>query len=292
MGLFACKAKTDLVRSTDMELKERSVGFLIRHVEKSNLNFEWLGMKLDANVVLAQNEDQSFKATMRMRQDSALSISISPALGIEMLRALIVKDSVQVVSEIPGDKWYFKDSNESLYNLLKLELDLKTIQNLFIGNPIGLTRDEGKLKSTIEGNSYVLSAKLSRRVRRAAGLPREVDDVDEINDSLDFADKRPSRKIEDNDWISSRFWIDPVFYKISKCEFTDLRTMSTIVIEYSNFNEEHESHYPKNISIQSIKDKTQFNFEIMRLSTENKYNFDFYIDPELTKKNLFKKENE
>ncbi|MFM9422434.1 MAG: hypothetical protein RIR06_895 [Bacteroidota bacterium] len=290
--LFACKPNKDLVQPTEQDLKERSVGFLIRHVEKSNLDFEWLGMKLDANLVLSESEEQNFKATVRMREDSAMSISISPALGIEMLRALIDRDSVQVVSEIPGDKWYFKDSNESLYNLLKLELDLKTLQYLFIGNPVGLTRDEGKLKSTIEGDSYVLSTKLTRRVRRAAGLPKEIEDTDALNDTLEVADKKSSRRLEDNDWISSRFWIDPLYYKVKKCEFTDLRTMSSVIVEYQDFHEEHESHYPKKISIKSTKDKTQFNFEILRLNTENKYNFDFYIDPELTRKNLFNKEHE
>lgn len=279
-----------MIQNADLELKERSAGFLIRHVEKSNLNFDWLGMKVDANLVLNDNEEQNFKATVRMREDSAMSISISPALGIEMFRALIDKDSVQMVSEIPGDKWYFKDSNESLYNLLKLELDLKTIQDLFVGNPIGLSKDEGKLKSTIEGNSYVLTTKLTRRLRRATGLPKEGEEP--VKDTLEIIEKKTSRKLEDNDWISSRFWIDPILYKVHKCEFTDLRTMSSVSIEYGNFNEDHDSHYPKNISIKSSKDKTQFNFEILRLNTENKYSFEFFIDPDLTRKNLFKREHE
>jgi hypothetical protein len=68
--------------------------------------------------------------------------------------------------------------------------------------------------------------------------------------------------------------------------------MSSVIVEYQDFHEEHESHYPKKIAIKSTKDKTQFNFEILRLNTENRYNFDFYIDPELTRKNLFNKEHE
>ncbi|MFM7722938.1 MAG: hypothetical protein ACKO7C_08040, partial [Bacteroidota bacterium] len=83
--LFACKPKKDLVQQTEQDLKERSAGFLIRHVEKSNLDFEWLGMKLDVNLVLSESDEQNFKAIVRMREDSAMSISISPALGIEML---------------------------------------------------------------------------------------------------------------------------------------------------------------------------------------------------------------
>ena len=115
-------------------LKERTQSFLTRHLDKNKFEFEWLGMKLDAEFTSGE-EQQGFKATVRMRRDSAVSVSISPALGIEVLRLLVDKDSLKMVSDIPGDRYVFLGSVDQLSDLAKIDLDLSTLQDLLIGNP-------------------------------------------------------------------------------------------------------------------------------------------------------------
>lgn len=269
--LFSCKSKEVIV--TQEPLKERSQAFLIRHIDKNKFDFEWLGMKLDAEFTNGDDQ-QGFKATVRMRKDSAVSVSVSPALGIEVLRLIVDKDSLKMVSDIPGDRYVFLGSVDQLSDLAKIDLDLSTLQDLLIGNPIGLSREEGKMKSGVELQDveyYTLVSRLSRRVRRAT----------ESQDSLsNHEGRRISKRLEDNDWISSKFWIESNNYKIVKCELTDIRTRRMVQINYSDFDEEDLSHYPHkcNIQIDDIKGKTSLDFRIIRLNTQNHYDFSFDYD--------------
>ncbi len=269
--LFSCKSKEVIV--TQEPLKERSQAFLIRHIDKNKFDFEWLGMKLDAEFTNGDDQ-QGFKATVRMRKDSAVSVSVSPALGIEVLRLIVDKDSLKMVSDIPGDRYVFLGSVDQLSALAKIDLDVSTLQDLLTGNPIGLSREEGKMKSGIELQDveyYTLVSRLSRRVRRAT----------ESQDSLsNHEGRRISKRLEDNDWISSKFWIESNNYKIVKCELTDIRTRRMVQINYSDFDEEDLSHYPHkcNIQIDDIKGKTSLDFRIIRLNTQNHYDFSFDYD--------------
>lgn len=269
--LFACKSK--VVVETQEPLKERTQAFLTRHLDKNKFEFEWLGMKLDAEFTSGE-EQQGFKATVRMRKDSAVSVSVSPALGIEVLRLLVNKDSLKMVSDIPGDRYVFLGSVEQLSDLAKIDLDLSTLQDLLIGNPIGLSREEGKMKSGIEKldiEYYTLLSRMSRRVRRAT----------EVQDSLSTREgRRVPKRLEDNDWISSKFWIESNFYKVVKCELTDVRTKRMVQINYSEFDEEDPSHYPHKCSIQvdDAKGKTSLDFKIIRINTQNHYDFSFDYD--------------
>jgi hypothetical protein len=269
--LFACKSKE--VVETQEPLKERTQAFLTRHIDKNKFEFEWLGMKLDAEFTSGE-EQQGFKATVRMRKDSAVSVSVSPALGIEVLRMLVDKDSLKMVSEIPGDKYVFLGSVNQLSELAKIDLDVSTMQDLLIGNPIGLSREEGRMKSGIEKldvEYYTLISRMSRRVRRAT----------EVQDSSSTAEgRRIPKRLEDNDWISSKFWIESNFYKIAKCELTDVRTRRMVQINYSEFDEEDPSHYPRkcNIQIDDVKGKTSLDFKIIRINTQNHYDFSFDYD--------------
>ena len=268
---FACKSKEVVV--TQEPLKERSQIFLTRHIDKNKFDFDWLGMKLDAEFTTGE-EQQGFKATVRMRKDSAVSVSVSPALGIEVLRLLVDKDSLKMVSDIPGDKYVFLGSVDQLTDLAKIDLDLSTLQDLLVGNPIGLSREEGKMKSGIEKldvEYYTLISRMSRRVRRAT----------EVQDSMPTHEaRRIPRRLEDNDWISSKFWIESNLYKIVKCELTDIRTKRMVQINYAEFDEEDPSHYPHkcNIQINDVKGNTALDFKIVRLNTQNHYDFSFEYD--------------
>ena len=268
---YACKSKEVVV--SQEPLKERTQAFLTRHIDKNKFDFEWLGMKLDAEFTTAE-EQQGFKATVRMRRDSAVTVSVSPALGIEVLRLLVDKDSLKMVSEIPGNKYVFLGAVDQLSDLAKIDLDLTTLQDLLVGNPIGLSREEGKMKSGIEKldvEYYTLVSRLSRRVRRAT----------EVQDSSSATEgRRIPKRLEDNDWISSKFWIEGNLYKVVKCELTDMRTKRVVQINYAEFDEEAESHYPHkcNIQIEDAKGKTSLDFKIVRINTQNHYDFSFDYD--------------
>ena len=69
-----------------------------------------------------------------MYKDSAIWISITAILGIEGLRAYITKDSVKILNK--QDKVYTARSVAYLQEVTALPLDLHSLQNILIGNPV------------------------------------------------------------------------------------------------------------------------------------------------------------
>jgi hypothetical protein len=71
-----------------------------------------------------------------MKKDSIIWISVNGLLGIEGMRMLIDKDSVRTMNKL--DKEYQVRSLDYLQEVAALPLDLRSLQELIIGNPVFL----------------------------------------------------------------------------------------------------------------------------------------------------------
>ena len=84
----------------------------------------------------AENKKYNVNAHLRMHRDSLIWISITGILGIEGLRALITPDSVKLLNK--QDKIYTARSVTYLQEVTALPLDLSSLQDLLLGNPVFL----------------------------------------------------------------------------------------------------------------------------------------------------------
>ena len=75
-------------------------------------------------------------AQIRMYKDSIIWVSITAILGIEGLRAYITTDSVKVLDK--QNKIYIARSVAYLQDITALPLNLSSLQDLLIGNPVFL----------------------------------------------------------------------------------------------------------------------------------------------------------
>ncbi|MBK8951396.1 MAG: DUF4292 domain-containing protein [Chitinophagaceae bacterium] len=75
-------------------------------------------------------------AHVRMYRDSVIWVSVTAILGIEGLRAFVTKDSVIILNK--QDKVYTKRSLAYLQEVTALPLDLHSLQDLIVGNPVFL----------------------------------------------------------------------------------------------------------------------------------------------------------
>lgn len=137
--LASCKtpsvvSKTVPVPAPPPPLVDESAAILdsIRHRQ---LQFEYLTAK--AKVYVSTAGDQTdFTANIRMKRDSAIWVSISPALGVEAVRLLMTADSIRVIERL-NKKRYSRD-----YSFFKtytsLPVDFSTMQNLITGYPVFL----------------------------------------------------------------------------------------------------------------------------------------------------------
>ena len=116
-------------------------GQLIRNtlagVARRHIDFTTFSAKIDVDYKGTDGKGHSVKANVKMYKDSAIWISVNATvLSIEGLRLLITKDSVKLLNKL--DKTYAARGIGFLQETTSLPLNLYSLQELIIGNPVYL----------------------------------------------------------------------------------------------------------------------------------------------------------
>ncbi len=112
-------------------IKEMYKGVLDNHI-----NFTTFSGKADLDYEDAEGKKINANAHIRMYSDSVIWLLLTGPLGIEGVRAYITKDSVKMLYK--QEKTYTARSISYLQEVAALPLDLSTLQDLLLGNPIFL----------------------------------------------------------------------------------------------------------------------------------------------------------
>lgn len=289
LSLASCRRTraTAETAETAEPLRDRPAGYLLKRCEQNELRFGWLGMKLDADV-LRNDENTGFKANVRIRRDSAIWISVSPALGIEVFRVLVTRDSLKYISKLPENKHYYLGRLDALSDLARVDMDFEMLQDILVGNAVGMDREQDKFRSEIDNRLYLLKSKYRRRVRRVVGVDdRRLNPNDTIvvNPS-DPRYQRTIRRKDEEDLIISRYWLEPENFRLVKCVFNDLFNQRTVEIDYSDFTREEDQVYPASCSLR-VKDpasEQQVSFRITRIALNKPYDLPFEIPDDFPRK--------
>jgi len=278
MVLTACKSTERAAK--EKAVKNRTAGYVLKRYNESRFDYEWLGMKVDADFG-TEEESSGFKATIRMRKDSLIWVSITPALGIEMIRVMITPDSLKYLSKIPDNKFYYLGNFEDVNKLVGTAFDFEMLQQLLVGNAIGLEKDERRFRSEVDGDDYLLISKYRRKVRRVVGVDdRKLESDTILVNPDDPRFQRTMRKSEDaDDLIVSRYWFEASQFRLVKSIFNDLLRQRTLEISYNDFQASEEQFYPSTcrLTISSPQVKQILNYEITKLSAGKAYEFPFEI---------------
>jgi hypothetical protein len=117
--------------------REDSIAFIrenYRMLQLNNKNFTTFSAKIDVDYREPDGKKYDVNAHLRMYRDSVIWISVTAILGIEGLRAYITKDSVKLLDK--QNKTYTARSLAYLQEVTALPLDLHSLQDLLIGNPV------------------------------------------------------------------------------------------------------------------------------------------------------------
>lgn len=98
--------------------------------------FNSFNAKIDVDYVGGNGKKENVNATLRMYKDSVIWISVTGLFGIEGLRAFITTDSIKIINKL--DKIYTGRSVAYIQEVTGLPLDLASLQDLIIGNPVFL----------------------------------------------------------------------------------------------------------------------------------------------------------
>lgn len=95
------------------------------------------------------DQKQNFTASFRLEKDKKIWASIS-GFGLEVARAIITPDSVKAIDKF--NKRYYLYSYRDIQKLINMEVEFKNLQDLIIGNAVGL---DGKISDVKEINSLM-----------------------------------------------------------------------------------------------------------------------------------------
>jgi len=218
-------------------LRSRDPNNILKRYDKEALKWDWIGFKLDTEINV-EGESDSFTMNVRMARDSAIWISLSPALGVELARVLLLPDSVRVISKVPLNKFVFEGNYTQLEESLGIPFDFYTLQDLFSGNPLGLNRQEDKFISQVDGFNYILIEKFPRRVKKLLGGTdeREVTLNPEGSIVINVGGRRANRmmrRTDEDDLIIKRYWFDGVTFMPVIDMFNDLSSGLSLKIKRS-----------------------------------------------------------
>ncbi len=118
-------------------LREDSIAFIrqaYNRVIANRVDFTTFSAKVDVDYEDAEGKKYDVNAHIRMYKDSVIWVTITAILGIEGLRAYITKDSVKLLDK--QNKIYTARSVSYLQEVTELPLDLSSLQDLIIGNPV------------------------------------------------------------------------------------------------------------------------------------------------------------
>ncbi len=140
--LFSCKSTRHVIKEP---IKEYGADFLFEKLKENEFKFDWISAKFKLDIVIDKKKN-SLTGQLRMRKDSVLWVSFSPALGIEMARLLITTDSVKFINRI--NKTYFLGDYKLVNNFLDSNVDFDVLQSILLGNDLTYYED-GKFRDDV-----------------------------------------------------------------------------------------------------------------------------------------------
>lgn len=145
---MACKKPAIVATKAPEEDVER---FLVQEID-----FKYLQAKAKIHFK-DQDMDVNATANIRIKKDSIIWISLTPALGIEASRCLITKDSVFVIDRI-NNQFHKYDFN-GLAEKINIKINYKMLEAMLLGNLPITKNPSDKLSRVPQGDYFLLHQK-------------------------------------------------------------------------------------------------------------------------------------
>ena len=221
---YSCKTTKKIVDipSVQVKLKGADVIQVFDSVLVNQFEFSYLAAKATVDYTDKSGETQSFDVNMRMRRDSAIWISITPLLGIEVARVILDRDSLMIMDRV--HKTFMARDYAYLEDMLKTTVTFEMIQAVVVGNYFPYKRSD-KIRSMYEEEDYfILSTLNKRRMKRVQ------------------EEKDPTKPVVQDFWIDGNF-------RIAKSKITDDKLDRWVEASYRNFTQVGEKLFPNDLVV-------------------------------------------
>ncbi len=169
-----------------VNLREDSVNFIKKNYSRiisNRLSFTTFSAKIDVDYEDPEGKKYNVNAHVRMYKDSVIWVVITGALGFEGLRAYITTDSVKILDK--QNKSYIPRSVSYLQEVTELPLDLRSLQDLLIGNPVFLDSNIVSYSKSSEAISMLSNGNFFKNLFTIGETDKliqssKLDDLDEL----------------------------------------------------------------------------------------------------------------
>ena len=280
LAATACKPGRAVV-NPNRDLPVRSADKILERLLPNEADtLRYYSAKASVDVHLP-GDHKSFKAQLRSVRDSAAWVSVVPALGIEVARVLLTRDSLKLMDKV-NDQYFVGDTTAAKARF-GLQPSLALLQQALLGKAIGLDPLE-KYRSDREDGQYVLTSKEKRKFVRAA---EDVSPGDTLAKDRDMREKRLERtlrKAEEKEAIVFRYWVEPDSFRVSRIQIADLVRNQTADVRYEQRGGAEEHFLPTRISItmSEVGRQVTGSFELSRIELGGPLQMNFRIPEKFT----------
>lgn len=237
-------------------IKEQGADYLFEQLKKNELKYNLFSAKISVTTIENKNTN-TFYGNVRLKRDSVLWLSITPAVGIEIFRVLISPDSIILINRIK--QTYLSEKFEYINILIDADLDFDVLQAFIVGNDLSYYEND-KFKANIDNKKYMLSTVGRRKIKK-------------------FVKQNENLKV-----MLQKIWIDPETFKIDKISINEINDKRKIEAQYSQFSEVNSQKFAHHVEYEMITDKKFYiQIDYSKVQIDKTFEIPFSIPDKYTK---------
>ena len=250
MALSSCKSTKRV--SAKRNLKMYGFEYLKEKMTTNQLSFDYLSAKLSLNYK-KEHSSTNLRGQMRIREDSILWLSFSPAMGIEAARLILTQDSIKFINRL--NKTYFTGQYKVLDTLISSSIDYIIVQSMILANELPYYKIDNYSVKT-DNNMYLLTMEKKRKVKRNIKSGKSPTNV-----------------------IIEKVWLDPVNFRMRKIEMNEIGDdKNKLEVYYNDYRSVEGKMFPFNIEIMVHADNDiVINVKYNKVVFNEKLSFPFRI---------------
>lgn len=253
--LSSCKTQRSVIKEP---IKEYGADYLFDKLKENELKFDWFSAKFSLDMIL-DKKNTSFSGQIRMRKDSLIWITLSPALGIEAARLIITTDSVKFINRI--NKEYFVGDYFLVNNFLDSNVDFDVLQSILIGNDLTYYED-GKFRASYDSKEYHLVTMDRKKLKKHVITQQD----------------------EERIFIQNIF-LSPETFKITQMKIKEVKKENNkLEATYSDFYPVTDQLFPNHVTYHLTSDKIiDVDLDYSRIRINEPQQFPFKISSKYTR---------
>jgi len=245
--LASCSSQRKIIKAP---IKEEGAEYLFKKLKERELQYNWLTAKFSAEYK-NKGQSNSFNGQIRIRKDSVIWLTFSPALGIEVFRMMLTQDSVKFINRMNNS--FFAGDYNYVNRYLHTNIDFDILQSFLTGNDLSFY-ENGKFRAGLDNNFYKLATANRTKLKKF------------------IRNNQENLRV-----LIQNIWIDPESFKITRADVKEIREPNIkLEARYSSFEKIGDQLFPKEMSFDISADNdlsVTVSFNKITINTDQAFPF-------------------